>query len=114
MTANPIVVSRICSQGLLCSMQMLMSSVIQSVEMDMILMRSGSAFSSWKLRMYDPSVGWLSNQWCSLGELCAKSQAESSKKGVVGSMGRNMPISPSVRLMNAMSMSAVCMCGIRT
>ena len=113
-TAIPIAVSRIWSQILLCSMQMLMSSVIQSVETDIILIRSGSAFSSWKERMYVPSVGWLSNQWCSLGELWAKSHAERSRNGVVGSMGKNMPISPSVRLMNAMSMSVMCMRTIRT
>lgn len=89
---------------------MLISSVIQSVVVDMIFIFSGSAFSSWNVRMYGPSVGWLSSQLCSFGELCAKSHAESSRNGVVGSMGKNMPISPSVRLMKAMRMSVVLMC----
>ena len=42
---------------------------------------------------------------CSRGDERAKSHAASSRKGVVGNTGRNMPIVARARLINAMNMS---------
>ena len=56
-TAIPIKNNMACMRIFPFSKVMLMRSVSQSVVVDMILIRRGSAFSSWKARMYDPSFG---------------------------------------------------------
>ena len=44
--------------------------------------------------MYSPKSLWLSNHAYSDGEAFNHAAAESSRNGVVGSIGRNMPIIP--------------------
>ena len=75
--------------------------------MDNILARSGIAFFSLKLRMYGPKYFWPSSQSYSFGEDLKYRAAESSRKGVVGSRGRNIPTIPNISEMVPMITSNI-------
>ncbi len=47
-----------------------------------------------KLRMYSPKTLWLSSHSYRDGDAFNHTAAESSRKGVVGSSGRNIPVTP--------------------
>ena len=60
----------------------------------MILARRGMARCSLKLRMYVPRYFWLINHSYNWLELRKKRAAESNRNGVVGRIGKNIPIIP--------------------
>ena len=72
-------------------------NVPQTRAVDVILTRIGIALFSLKLRMYVPKWGCDSNFSYKRGELRKYSAAASNRNGVVGSKGRNIPITPSDR-----------------
>lgn len=78
-------------------------AVIQSNETEIIFARSGMALSSRKLRIYGPKYLCSSSQVYKRGEPLKNNAAESSRKGVVGSIGRNIPITPSTKDMKPMA-----------
>ena len=69
-------------------------NVVQTRVTDVILTRNGIALFSLKLRMYVPKRGCDNNLSYKRGELRKYSAAANSRKGVVGSSGRNIPMIP--------------------
>ena len=65
--------------------------------MEMILARRGIIRSSRKLRIYGPRYLCVSSQSYARGELRKNRAADNSRNGVVGNMGRKIPITPSIK-----------------
>jgi len=59
---------------------------------------SGMEFPCLYVRIILPKTSWFINQLYSLSELLANKTADSSRNGVVGSRGKNMPKTPKTRL----------------
>ena len=74
---------------------------------DTILARNGMARCSRKLRIYSPKILWLSNHSYRLGEALTQTAAERSRNGVVGSIGRNIPITPNASEMQPMTIKKI-------
>ena len=62
--------------------------------MEMILARRGIIRSSRKLRIYGPRYLCVSSQSYARGELRKNKAADNNRKGVVGTTGRKIPITP--------------------
>lgn len=77
---------------------MLIDIVDQRTVMLSIFAFKGIDFLSLKLVIISPNILWLNSQLYSLSELFANKNADKSRKGVVGSRGRNIPITPSDKL----------------
>ena len=64
--------------------------------METILARKGIIRSSRKLRIYGPRYLCVSSQSYARGELRKNKAADNNKNGVVGNMGRKIPITPNI------------------
>lgn len=64
---------------------------------DTTLACKGIDFSSRKQRIYGPRYLCVISQWYALGELRTYRAADNNKKGVVGRIGRNIPITPNTK-----------------
>lgn len=73
------------------------SSVIQTRLTDTIFTRKGIALCSRKFFIYVPRCGCDSNHSYNLLELRKYSAAASRRNGVVGNIGRNIPMIPSAK-----------------
>ena len=77
------------------------SSEIQTIRHDTTFTRRGSALCPpRKRRTYSPKCRFCRSFRYNRGELLAKHQAESRRKGVVGRTGRKIPATPSPMLAN--------------
>ncbi len=93
-TPMAIAASRILSHSG-CTRTILRPMVSHSVVTETALTLTGMALCSWKSLMYGPSLGCDMSQACRRGEPFIQHHAVSSRNGVVGSTGRNIPVTPS-------------------